>query len=87
MKALITGRLTKAEFPDGTTALVGEIEVDCTICGQGTVILPGHHLKAIRDLLIAWCDMEPTLTGDDEHRQKISEQSFRGRVPPDPTRN
>lgn len=86
-EAKITGKLTKAIFPDGETALVAEIEVDCPGCGQGTVTLPGHHLKAIRNLLIAWCDDEPTLTGDDRHITEVGRYKLGGTMPKDPTRN
>jgi hypothetical protein len=57
--AKILGRAVLVTLPDGTTDLYGDIEVDCQLCGQGVIHIPGHHMKAVRDMLIAWCDEHP----------------------------
>ncbi len=73
--ATVIGKIVKVDFPPeagGGSALFPEIAIDCPDCGQGTIRLPGHHLRAIRDLLIAWCDEYPALVGGEV--QQVGEQ-------------
>lgn len=44
--------------------LYAEVEIRCPACADHPIRipLPGHHLRAIRDLLIEWCDRYPAET-------------------------
>lgn len=46
-------------------ALVQEIEIDCEGCGRHLVRFAGHHLRAIRNLLLQTIDQFPELCGDE----------------------
>jgi hypothetical protein len=60
---LCTG--TKITLVTGEELLTVEIAIDCPYCGQYTIPIAGHHLRAIRDALIEQIDLHPTLTGKD----------------------
>ena len=83
-KGTITGKAIVAHTPDGDL-LVGAVEGACPLCGPFELLIPGHHMKALRDLLIEWCDTFPDLTGTTVTR--IDDYSFRSRGPTDPAAN
>jgi hypothetical protein len=87
MTADIKAAATLATFPDGTKVLMGEIVIDCESCGGGTVRLPGHHMRVVRNLLMQWCDEYPELTGSDEHIREVGRTRIEGTPPADPEMN
>lgn len=64
------------EFPDGTRALVVDITVECPLCGQIRLQLPGHHLRVIRNALIGAIDAYPELCGTDANVQQVDRFGF-----------
>lgn len=77
----------KIEPPQGDPFLVVELQIACPICGEGTIRIAGHHLRAIRDALIQMIDLHPTLTGEDADVKMIDKMQFGTRGPTDPSRN
>ena len=59
--------------PDGRAYLVTTITIDCPACGQVSMVLPGHHLRAVRDLLIKFIDAFPDFTGKDSEVKVLAE--------------
>lgn len=88
-QAQIVGRAVVIEMPPemgGEKALVAEIQITCPDCGDLTYRVAGHHLKSIRDLLIAWIDEFPELCGG-ESRTVPVKTTFGGTPPRDPSVN
>lgn len=63
--------------PEGEKFLTIQIEVDCPACGTLQYEIPGHHLRAIRDIAIDFIDRYPELTGI-EGKEVISRMTFGG---------
>lgn len=55
-----TGIIASPDTPQAE--LVVEIAVDCPSCGPGTIRIPGHHLRMVRDIATEYCDRYPELT-------------------------
>ena len=62
MKAAVRIYTLKAETPDGPL-VVAQIEVDCPMCGALRYVIPGHHLRMLRDVLIDVIDQAPEAAG------------------------
>jgi len=86
-QAFTRGVATMVELPDGERFLLVEITIDCPVCGRHTIHVAGHHLRAIRDLMIEFMDLHPDLTGKDGDIQTIERLQIQGRGPDDPTKN
>jgi hypothetical protein len=71
------GIATVIETTDGARALMVTIEIDCGLCGQHTVRFAGHHLQAIRDVLIEFIDLHPDLMHDEAERKVIERLTFK----------
>lgn len=63
-------------LPTGEALLRVIFELDCPLCGQGTIVLAGHHLRAMRDAIIQTIDLHPTLTGADDDVKTIEKIQF-----------
>jgi hypothetical protein len=59
-KVTATGMIANPDTPEAY--LVVEIAFDCPECGKARYQIPGHHLKALRDIAISYCDQFPALT-------------------------
>lgn len=91
--ATLRGTATKvvlpstSEHPHEAAFLLVRIDVDCPECGTYAIDLVGHHLRAIRDLLIEFIDLHPDLVGE-EHNIAVKERlQFGGRPDNDPSQN
>lgn len=91
-QARIVGQAVVITLPDHTigdpaaSELIQEIAIDCPECGQHLVRFRGHHLRAIRDLLIDTIDKWPGLCG--EHSRVVTEQlTLQAKGPTDPSVN
>ena len=71
--------------PDETLFL--EYTIDCQICGTHTVLLAGHHLRALRNLLIETIDRDPGLCGEESGIEVVQRLQFGGTPPSDPNVN
>ena len=88
----LTGRSIKIVLtPEGTAPppemLLLEIDIDCEQCGQHSLRLAGHHLRALRNLLVETIDLHPTLGGDESGIEVVKRLQFDGTAPGDPTVN
>ena len=87
-KAHLVGRAILITHPEALgKLLVVEIDIDCPDCGQQTIKVVGHHLKALRNLLMEFIDLHPDLTGDEAGIEVLNRINFSGSSTPDPTRN
>lgn len=84
-----TGRsqAVRATLPDGSEYLVVVVDIVCPGCGPIHYVIPGHHLRTVRDLVIAAIDGHPDLTGKDGDLKVIERLTVEGRPPIDPTEN
>lgn len=80
-----TGRLIRAELPNGQVRLIGELSIDCPYCGGGTISIPGHHMQLVRNFLIEWIDAEPALT--QATVVETGRDAFSSTRPPHPEQN
>lgn len=78
---------TRVTLPDGGEFLIVELVIDCPICGPYAVEFAGHHLRAIRDVLIEQIDLNPDLTGKEGDAKVISRLRIEGTPPRDPSSN
>lgn len=67
--------------------LVVEVEIDCPDCGKVGYQFMGHHLKAVRNILIEYCDQYPQLTGSDAGLEVVKRLQFTGTSSPEPEKN
>ncbi|MGH8866160.1 MAG: hypothetical protein ACREVZ_16205 [Burkholderiales bacterium] len=79
------GRAILCEFPSGEKLLIGEIEIDCPGCGQGTWKIAGHHMRSVLRLLAEWVEEFPELTGPEEI--DTTRERWSGSTGGDPTTN
>ena len=87
-KSHLVGRAILITHPEAPgKLLVVEIDIDCPDCGQQTIKVVGHHLKALRNLLMEFIDLHPDLTGDDAGIEVLNRINFSGSSTPDPSRN
>ena len=66
-------RSIMAETPTGARSLVLDVQVQCPDCGDYLVRYAGHHLRALRDFLIATIDQYPDLTAE---ATKVSHEHY-----------
>lgn len=59
-------------LPDGREYLLVTIKIQCPICGEIEMQLPGHHVRAIRNLLVEYVDLYPHLTHKDDELQMLA---------------
>lgn len=79
------GRSIVCEFPNGDKLLVGEITIDCPVCGTGEWKIAGHHMRSVLRLLAQWVEEHPDLTGPEE--ATVTQAHFTGTAPADPNQN
>ena len=77
-KTTATGVITDPDTPEA--ALAVEIQVQCSLGGAGTVRIPGHHLRLVRDIATEYCDRYPELTKSDI--RLITQTQFDNRTAP-----
>jgi hypothetical protein len=61
MKNTVRAFAVDATSTDGQRVVVVQIEIDCPECGTLTYVIPGHHLRTIRDVAIDHLDRFPEL--------------------------
>ena len=88
----LPGRAIKIVLPekDGeppAETLVVEVLIDCPQCGQHQVRFAGHHLRALRNLIMEFIDLHPTLCGEESGIEVIDRLQFGGQGGGDPTLN
>ncbi len=59
-KVTATGVIINPDTPEAELSV--EIAIDCPTCGPGTIRIPGHHLRIVRDVAAKYCDDYPELT-------------------------
>lgn len=88
IKSSLIGRSVIVEFPDSPEKLlIVEVEIDCPSCGQHLVRFAGHHLRALRNLLVEIIDLHPELVGDEAGLDVIKRMTFKGTSTPRPEDN
>jgi hypothetical protein len=80
------GRAVTCTFPNGDKFLVGEIQIDCPVCGEGEWRIAGHHMRSVLRLLAQWVEEHPDLTGPEEV-VAVKNETWSGAPPSDPTTN
>jgi hypothetical protein len=80
------GRSVVCTFPNGDRFLLGEITIDCPICGEGEFRIAGHHMRSVLRLLAQWVEEHPDLTGPEEV-VSMTNEAWQGSPPGDPTAN
>ena len=89
----LIGRSTKIELSQDAPGqppaviLLLDVEIDCEQCGQHHVRFAGHHLRALRNLLVETIDRDPELCGDEAGIEVAQRLQFGGAVPKDPSAN
>jgi len=96
LQAQTKGTATRVDLPNGDRFLLVEITTDCPACGPQacphcgapqTIRLAGHHLRAVRDLMIEFIDLHPELTGKDGDIHTIERLQMQGRSDGTPENN
>ena len=64
-----------------------EFTIECEICGHHRVKIAGHHLRALRNLIIETIDLHPTLCGEESGIEVVKRLQWGGSPPEDPTLN
>lgn len=47
----VIGQVIDIEFPNGETAIVQRIIIDCPGCGRGLIDIAGHHLRQVYEVI------------------------------------
>lgn len=87
VKSLITGKAITIDFASGHRDLIVQIDIDCPDCGKGSWTLPGHHLRAMRNLLNEFIDMHSTLVGEETDLEVVGRHQFGGQAAAKPENN
>lgn len=88
IQSTVTGQSWVWKAPGDTDEMLFLlITVDCPICGPHKMLLNGHHLRAIRNLLAETIDHNPTACGDESGVRVLNRMKFEGQAPEDPERN
>lgn len=74
------GTAMATELPDGRKFLTVAITIDCPVCGQLTLQLAGHHLRALREFLTSTIDEFPDLCLKEGDVRALETLRFEGRV-------
>lgn len=92
-QATIRGQAIKVQFaplapnePPVETLFV-DIAIECPDCGTHQVRFAGHHLRTLRNLLIEFIDLHPTLCGEEEKSTVRERLEYSGQPPQDPSAN
>lgn len=86
MLSKTVGRSVVCTFPNGDRFLIGEIEINCPVCGEGEWRIAGHHMRSVLRLLAQWVEEHPDLTGTEEV-VSITKDTWQGTPSGDPTQN
>jgi hypothetical protein len=78
-------RTILVEFPDGRTAIILQIQIDCPDCGTHTYTIEGHHLPVIKQIVDQTIASHPKET--QSRIQQTDRVDFVLGPPDDPTRN
>lgn len=81
-----SARTTEVTLPSKERFLIGQVEIDCPICGGMKLLIPGHHMRGLLRVLAEWVEQHPDLTGPLEINV-IRRESFSGQTGGDPTTN
>jgi hypothetical protein len=84
--AHVLGRAILVETLDEPPVLLIVLDIDCPVCGgfqayrqkDGPlqVQVAGHHLRALRDLLVDFIEEHPDLVGRDEDTRTVSRRTY-----------
>jgi hypothetical protein len=69
--------VAQVSVPDenGYSFLSLVITIDCPVCGVVEMVLPGHHLKRLRDLLTELVDEFPVQTGNATAKREFEQMT------------
>jgi len=85
------GRTVVVTLPTGEEYLLLQITIDCPDCcppGQPyEVLIAGHHLSVVKQLIDDAMAQHPTLTEASDKTVVVRHKPFAGVAPDDPTRN
>jgi hypothetical protein len=87
VKSHTRGQCVVATLPTGERLLVLQVAIDCPECGRLSLEIPGHHLRALRNLCVEFIDLYPDLTGEEAGMTQVKRESFSGTAPADPSEN
>lgn len=77
MSANVRAYTLRAE-KDGEAVVVAQIEIRCPECGEEPLVyvIPGHHLRTVRDVLIDILDQQPDVVDAGVQLQKTQRATF-----------
>ncbi len=78
LESHLTGKAIVAHLANEERILIVQIEIDCPGCGQQQFWVAGHHLRALRNMLVEFIDLHPDLTGDEAGMKVINRMQFTG---------
>lgn len=90
LRSHLTGKALIVSHPDHPTVapvMLVEIDIDCPMCGEQHLQIAGHHLRALRNLIIEFIDLHPDMTGEEAGITNIGRTTFEGTASPDPESN
>lgn len=67
--------IVEAHGDQGEKELLAQIAIDCAACGPITLVIPGHHLRTVRDVIVDLLDQFPYLN-DGGRTVKTTTQKF-----------
>lgn len=83
-KAII---VSHPDHPEIAPVMLVEISIDCPTCGEQHLQVAGHHLRALRDLIIEFIDLHPNMVGEEAGITRVGRTTFAGTASPTPEDN
>lgn len=59
-------------LPSGEEFLLVTVKIVCPICGTIEMEMPGHHLRALRNLFVEYVDLYPHLTNKQDELRVLA---------------
>lgn len=87
LKSLLTGRTIIATETNGRRSLHVQIDVDCPECGTFALYLPGHHLRALKQVVDEAVEQYGELVGEAARLEVVRRETFSGQSGGNPEDN
>lgn len=90
IQSRLTGKailVSHPAHPDIAPVMLVEVDIDCPICGEQHIQIAGHHMRALRDLLVEFIDAHPNLRGEETGIEVVNRLTFEGTASPAPEDN
>ena len=85
VQAHVGARIWHVEYTNGEQDMSVEIKISCPECGEFTMHVAAHHVLSVLAILTDAAEKHSDLVK--VNRTRLTEETFKGNIPEDPSRN